>query len=621
MTQRIKANALIFPDILLVNVSLLAAYWLRFDSNWSSIPQNFAQNIFHLALIASVVKIACFIVFKIYESLWKYTGIYELVTISLAAVSGNVLMLGYVFLTRIEIPRSIFLIATILDIFLIDGIRIAYRVMRRIMKGEAIKFKDRKRVLVIGGGDAGAIIIREISSHGSLKSKVVAIIDDDKAMIGRKINGVPIIGSRDKIIESVVKKSIDEIIIAIPSASHKDINEIVNICSETDCKVKILPSVTELIDESVVLQKVRDVDIEDLLGRDPVSLDMEGISSYIKGRKVLITGAGGSIGSELCRQVVIFEPAELILLDNYENGLYDIQNELLRIFPNIEPASIVANIRDRSRLETVFTQYRPDVVFHAAAHKHVPLMEANPTEAIKNNVFGTLNVAECADKYNAKRFVLISTDKAVNPTNIMGATKRIAELIIQGLGRHSATRFMAVRFGNVLGSNGSVVPLFKKQIEKGGPVTVTHPDVIRYFMTIQEAVQLVIQAGAIARSGDVFVLDMGKPVRIYDLAKKLIKLSGFEPDIDIKIEFTGLRPGEKLYEELLMEEEGLQATSYNKIFIAPPVYTEIAVLKRELEILKEITLSESEELLEYIKTIVPTYKKAVKFHHNRNNST
>lgn len=610
MTQRIKANALIFPDILLVNISLVAAYWLRFDSNWSSIPQNFAENIFHLALIASFVKVVCFIVFKIYHSLWRYAGIYELVTISSAAVSGNIIMLGYVFLARVEIPRSIFLIATILDIFLIGGIRIAYRVTRRLLKGEAIKFKDCKRVLIIGGGDAGAIIIREISSHGSLKSKVIAIVDDDKAKIGRKINGVPIIGSRDKIIESVAQKSIDEIIIAIPSASHKDINEIVNICSETECKVKILPSVTELIDESVVLQKVRDVDIEDLLGREPVSLDMQGISSYIKGRKVLITGAGGSIGSELCRQVAAFEPAELILLDNYENGLYDIQNELLRMFPNIEFVPVVANIRDRSRLETVFAQYRPDVVFHAAAHKHVPLMEANPSEAIKNNVFGTLNVAECADKYKAKRFVLISTDKAVNPTNIMGATKRIAELIIQGMGRHSDTRFMAVRFGNVLGSNGSVVPLFKRQIEQGGPVTVTHPEVIRYFMTIQEAVQLVIQAGAIARNGDVFVLDMGKPVRIYDLAKKLIKLSGFEPDIDIKIEFTGLRPGEKLYEELLMEEEGLQATRYDKIFIAPPVFTEIAVLKRELEILKDITLSESEELFEYVKTIVPTYKKA-----------
>lgn len=610
MKQRIKTNILILPDIILVNISLLLAYLLRFDGDWSSIPQNFTKNIFHLALISTVVKIICYIVFRIYDSIWRYASLYELVSLSISTVSGNIVMLGYVFLARVEIPRSIFLITLLLDILLIGGIRVLYRVFRSLIFGETLKFKDRKRVMIIGGGDAGAMIIKEISTHRELKSKVVAIIDDNKDKAGRKINGVPIIGGRESIIGIIEKKKIDEIIIAIPSASHKDINEIVNICSETDCKVKILPSVSQLIDGSVVMQKIRDIDIEDLLGREPVALDMEEISSYLKGRRVLITGAGGSIGSELCRQVASFEPELLIMLDNYENSLYDIQNELLFSSPALKLASVIANIREKSRLESIFAQYKPDVVFHAAAHKHVPLMEANPTEAIKNNVFGTLNVAECADHFKTKRFVLISTDKAVNPTNVMGATKRIAELIIQGMGRRSATKFTAVRFGNVLGSNGSIVPLFKKQIEQGGPVTVTHPEVIRYFMTIPEAVQLVIQSGAIANNGDIFVLDMGKPVRIYDLARKMIKLSGFEPDVDINIEFTGLRPGEKLYEELLMAEEGLQATRYNKIFVAPPVYTDIAMLRRELEILREIAFTNNGDIFEYIKTIVPTYSKA-----------
>jgi len=610
MKHRIKTNILIVPDIILVNISLLSAYLLRFDGDWGSIPQSFTKNILHLALISTVVKVICFIIFRIYDSIWRYASLYELVSLSLSTVSGNIVMLGYVFLARVEIPRSIFLITLVLDIFLIGGIRIVYRIFRSIIAGEAVKFKDRKRVMIIGGGDAGAIVIKEISTHSELKSKAVVIIDDDKDKIGRKINGVPIIGGRERIIESIEKKKVDEIIIAIPSASHKDINEIVNICSETDCKVKILPSVSQLIDGSVVMQKIRDVDIDDLLGREPVMLDMEEISSYLKGRRVLITGAGGSIGSELCRQVALFEPELLIMLDNYENSLYDIQNELLFSNPDLKIASVIANIREKARLENIFAQYKPEVVFHAAAHKHVPLMEANPTEAIKNNVFGTLNVAECADHYKTKRFVLISTDKAVNPTNVMGATKRIAELIIQGMGRRSSTEFTAVRFGNVLGSNGSIVPLFKKQIEQGGPVTVTHPEVIRYFMTIPEAVQLVIQAGAIAQNGNIFVLDMGKPVKIYDLARKLIKLSGFEPDVDINIEFTGLRPGEKLYEELLMAEEGLQATRYNKIFVAPPIFTDIALLRRELEILRDITLTNNGDVFEYIKTIVPTYRKA-----------
>ncbi len=610
MKRKLRASILIIPDIILINISLLTAYLLRFDVSWYSIPQNFKDNIFHLALISTVVKLICFLAFRLYDSLWKYAGAYELTSISLAASIGNIIMLGYVFLMQVSVPRSIFVIALFIDIILIGGIRLCYRVFRRIIKGEIIRFKDQKRVLIIGGGDAGAIIIKELLSHGELKSKPVAIIDDDQMKYGRKINGVPIIGGRNMISETVTKRRIDEIIFAIPSAKRKDISEIFNICSETDCKVKILPSVSQLIDESVVMQKVRDVDIEDLLGRESVKLDIEEISTYLKGQTVLVTGAGGSIGSELCRQIASFNPGKLLLLDNYENNLYDIQNELLYAYPELNLVSIIANIREKARLENVFEQYMPEVIFHAAAHKHVPLMESNPVEAIKNNVFGTLNAAECADKYKAKKFVLISTDKAVNPTNIMGATKRIAELIIQAIGRHSKTEFAAVRFGNVLGSNGSVIPLFKKQIEQGGPVTVTHPEIIRYFMTIPEAAQLVIQAGAMAKNGDIFVLDMGQPVKIYDLARKLIKLSGFDPDEEIKIEFTGLRPGEKLYEELLMAEEDLKATRNDKIFIAHPISTDLAVLRRELEILREITLSNTDNVSEYIKSIVPTYKKA-----------
>ena len=609
MKQRIKEYALVVADIAAVNISLLASFWLRYDTNWSNIPDYFTENIPHLAVIATMAKIACFIAFGLYDSLWRYAGTRELMTISLSAFISNIFMLGYVFLVQVRIPRSIFIITLFIDIILIGGVRFSYRVLRRIAKGEAIRLKDNKRVLIIGGGDAGANIIKEMLTHNELKSRPIAIIDDDIHKIGRNINGVPILGGRNKIVETVRKSSIDEIIIALPSASRKNISEICSLCAETSCKVKIIPSVSQLIDETVVMKKVRDVNIEDLLGRDPVKLDLEEITSYLEGNIVLVTGAGGSIGSELCRQIAAYCPAELVLLDNYENGLYDIQNELVHVYPGIRFTAVIANIREKHRLDNIFTRFKPDVVFHAAAHKHVPLMESNPTEAIANNVFGTLNVAECADKYKAKRFVLISTDKAVNPTNIMGATKRIAEMVIQAMGRHSKTEFTAVRFGNVLGSNGSVIPLFKKQIEQGGPVTVTHPEVIRYFMTIPEAVQLVIQAGAMAKNGDIFVLDMGQPVKIYDLARNLIKLSGFEPDEDIKIEFTGLRPGEKLYEELLMAEEGLKATRNDKIFIAHPVSTDLAVLRRELEILKECIFSNDRDFYEHIKFIVPSYRK------------
>ncbi|MEN2776311.1 nucleoside-diphosphate sugar epimerase/dehydratase [Acetivibrio clariflavus] len=610
MKQKIRANGLIAVDLILINLSILASYLLRFDFSYKSIPERFAEHILKLALIATVVKIITFILFKLYNSLWKYAGIYEMGLIVGAAFVSNSIMISYVFLSKTPVPRSIFLICMLTDTFLTASVRFAYRVFRRVVKGEIIRIKNSKRVLIFGAGEAGAIIVKEMKMHPELKSTPVAIIDDDIFKQGKKINGVPIVGQRKDIAKVVEKKQIDEIIIATPSASKKHINEIFAECSKTQCKVKILPSVSQLIDESVVMQRVRDVNIEDLLGREPVNLDVNEVSSYIKGQVILVTGGGGSIGSELCRQIAEFEPKKLIILDNYENNAYDIQNELLYSKPGLDLCTVIANIREKQRMENIFKIYKPDVVFHAAAHKHVPLMEANPTEAIKNNVFGTLNVAECADKYGVKRFVLISTDKAVNPTNIMGATKRIAEMIIQALNRNSKTEFVAVRFGNVLGSNGSVIPLFKKQIEQGGPVTVTHPEVTRFFMTIPEAVQLVIQAGAMAKGGEIFVLDMGEPVKIADLARNLIKLSGFEPDVDINIVYTGLRPGEKLYEELLLKEEGLEATKNNKIYVAKPIHTDLALLKRELDCLKDIIMNNPDGISDYIKLIVPNYKKA-----------
>ncbi|WP_010681344.1 polysaccharide biosynthesis protein [Acetivibrio cellulolyticus] len=610
MKRKIRANALIGIDLILVNISLIASYLLRFDFSYRSIPERFAEHILKLALIATLVKVITYIVCRLYNSLWKYAGIYEMGLIVAASFVSNSIMISYVFLSQTPVPRSIFPICMLTDTFLIAGIRFAYRMFRRIIKGEMVRFKNSKRVLIFGGGDAGAIIVKEMKMHPELKNTPVAIIDDDMFKQGKKINGVPIVGQRKDISKVVEKRQIDEIIIATPSASNKDISDIFAECSKTQCKVKILPSVSQLIDESVVMQKVRDVNIEDLLGREPVNLDVNEVSSYIKNQVVLVTGGGGSIGSELCRQIAGFYPKKLVIIDNYENNAYEIQNELLHNNSSLELHTVIANIREKQRIDNIFKMYKPDVVFHAAAHKHVPLMEENPTEAIKNNVFGTLNVAECADKYGVKRFVLISTDKAVNPTNIMGATKRIAEMVIQAINRNSKTEFVAVRFGNVLGSNGSVIPLFKKQIEQGGPVTVTHPEVTRFFMTIPEAVQLVIQAGAMAKGGEIFVLDMGEPVKISDLAKNLIKLSGFEPDIDINIEYTGLRPGEKLYEELLLKEEGLESTKNNKIYVAKPIHTDLALLRRELDCLKEIILTDSEGISDYIKLIVPTYKKA-----------
>ena len=473
----------------------------------------------------------------------------------------------------------------------------------------ATKNTDISRVLIIGAGCAGEMVVKELEKNPQLNKKAVAIIDDDITRIGDQVSGVDIVGTRNSILKIVKLYKIDEIIFSIANISKKGKKEIIDICKNTNCKIKTIPGIYEIIDGKVDIKQVRDVEIEDLLGREPIEVDFNLMGSYIQDSTILVTGAGGSIGSELCRQIANIRPKKLIMLDNYENNLYSIQQELIRKYgDSIKMIAIVASIREQKRIEKIFDKYRPEVVFHAAAHKHVPLMEGSPGEAIKNNIFGTLNVAMLSSKYNVKRFLLISTDKAVNPTNVMGATKRAAEMIIQSLNEESKTEFVAVRFGNVLGSNGSVIPLFKKQIEEGGPVTVTHPKIIRYFMTIEEAVGLVIQAGGMAKGGEIFVLDMGEQVKILDLAKNLIRLSGFEPDVDIKIVFTGLRPGEKLYEELLMSEEGLLDTKHKKIFIGRPIDFDKNDLQKYLIELRDIVLEEDDELIEQaMKNLVPTF--------------
>lgn len=613
MKQKLKAGLFVLSDIVLIVISFYSAYFIRFEFSNENIPQSFIDNMTLLLGVSVIIKITAFVLFKLYKSLWKYAGLYELVSVFLASAITNGILFLYISYVERLAPRSIFVITGMIDVFLIGGSRLVYRLYRRLVMGRVIKIDNLRRVLIFGAGDAGAMIAKEMELHPDLNYKLIAYLDDDPDKKGRKVNGIPILGGLEDVSDIVDKKSIDEIIIAIPSAKPAVINKIYEQCSKTSCKVKILPSMSQLIDETIMLKKIKDVDIEDLLGREPIVEDLENVARYLGGKVVLVTGGGGSIGSELCRQIASYGPGRLLILDNYENNLYDILNELTAKYPELDIAPIVANVREMERISEIFAQYKPNIVFHAAAHKHVPLMESHPEEAIKNNVFGTWNVAHCADKYNTERFVLISTDKAVNPTNVMGATKRIAEMIIQALNEKSKTEYVAVRFGNVLGSNGSVIPLFKKQIENGGPVTVTHPDITRFFMTIPEAVQLVIQAGAMAEGGEIFVLDMGRPVKILDLAKNLIRLSGFEPYEDIDIEITGLRPGEKLYEELLMNEEGLKATKHNKIFVAKPLHTDYEMLKRELELLgdKVYKTSDSKEIKEFVKVLVPTYKIAL----------
>lgn len=603
---------IVVMDVFAINISLFISFLLKYDGNMTYIASSYGKNLLYILLAATAIKLLWFSLFRIYRNLWMYASIYEVIVLGVSLFAGNASIIALAVILQIPVPLSIFVMAFFIESLLIAGYRLCFRLNR--LKG-SLHIKNHKkspvkRLMIIGGGEAGSVIVKELKQSAYSEGRAVAIIDDDKTKLGMKLHGVPIVGDRRDIVRVAKEMKIDEIIIAIPSAPKKEINEIYSECSKTDCKVRILPSIYRLIDGSVSIKMVRDVKIEDLLGRESVKVNLEEIASYLKDKVALVTGGGGSIGSELCRQIANFLPKQLVILDFYENSLYDIQNELKFKHPELNLKCVIGNIREKSRLENVFAEYRPDVVFHAAAHKHVPLMEDNPVEAIKNNVFGTLNMVECADKYNTSRFILISTDKAVNPTSVMGATKRIAEMIIQAAAKSSKTKFAAVRFGNVLGSNGSVIPLFKKQIEQGGPVTVTHPEMTRYFMTIPEAVQLVIQAGAMAEGGEIFVLDMGEPVNIYELARNLIKLLGYKPDEDIKIVFTGLRPGEKMHEELFMKEEILTATKHDKIFIAKPVFSDPALLRRELDILSDLLASSVDKAVEYMNTMMPQYKRA-----------
>jgi FlaA1/EpsC-like NDP-sugar epimerase len=614
MKSRYRPVILVIIDIALICLSYISAFLIRFE--WQLSNSSF-NTFIEVAFILIAIKIVTFYYFKLYENLWRYAGALDVLQIVTAVGTANAITISFLFLMKANLPRSIYVLSFILDVFFIGGSRFGYRVLRELTGGRlyAISKNGRNghlvKALIIGAGEAGAMVIRELRNHPELNTRAVAVLDDDKEKHRRKINGVPVLGGIENVGEVVSNLGINEIIIAIPSAKNKDIRRILDLCKDTRCKLKTLPGVYEIIDGKVSVKHIRDVEIEDLLGREPVDLNIEEISGYLRGKTVLVTGGGGSIGSELCRQIARFDPKLLLILDIYENNAYSLQVELSRSHPELKTKILIASVRDRARLDSIFDTHRPQVVFHAAAHKHVPLMEENPTEAIKNNIFGTLNAAECADKHGVEKFVLVSTDKAVNPANIMGATKRVAEIIIQMMDKDSGTKFAAVRFGNVLGSSGSVIPLFRSQIAAGGPVTVTHSDITRYFMTIPEATQLVIQAGAMAKGGEIFVLDMGEPVRIMDLARDLIRLSGFEPDEDIAIEIVGLRPGEKLYEELFLEKERLSSTGHEKIFIGHPLTNDANTFRGELERLKKLLVKEDqEEMLQLINRLVPDYRAA-----------
>jgi FlaA1/EpsC-like NDP-sugar epimerase len=630
MKKYLKVSLLIITDIILINLAFVIALLLRFDFNVDS--QEFGRYLIiyqNWAFFITVIKIAVNVFMGLYNSLWEYASIDEVFRVSIAAAFNFAAIILLMYYMQQMLPRSAYLIVFILDVLFLGGARIFYRILRRLRSSENGKALAERmnlrnfiaptekysRVLVIGAGQAGAAIIRELRDNPRFGKQVIGVIDDDPTKIGTRIMGKKVLGNRDSIPRIVRKRDINEIIIAIPSASRKEIQAIASICEKTGCKTSILPGYIDLIDGKVSIAKLREINVEDLLGREPVTLDIEGVSRYIKGKVVLVTGGGGSIGSELCRQLADLIPEKLVGMDIYENNLYELSIEIQSTHPELKFVPVIASIRYRESLSRVFEEYRPDVVFHAAAHKHVPLMESNPQEALLNNIVGTKNVIDLSDEWGVEKFILISTDKAVNPTNVMGATKRVAEMLMQDKSHKSRTSYSAVRFGNVLGSNGSVVPLFQKQIEQGGPVTVTHPEVTRYFMTIPEAVQLVIQTGAMAAGGEIFVLDMGEPVKIKDLAESLIRLSGYTPYTDIDIVYTGLRPGEKLYEELLMEEEGLKETSHGSIFIGKPVPPTPAlaeILNRGKNALEEevynISQRSNEEIKQWLRTIVPTYK-------------
>lgn len=601
---------LVVTDIFAVIVSSVLSLYVRYDFSFRDIDPVFWKAIQDAYIINIFVTLIIFYIFRLYNSVWRYASDTELVNVVIAVVICAAMQPVIFWLLNTRVPKSFpFFYAFFMAIFT-GGVRFSYRFLRMVQNRRLSHYKtpDRQNYMIVGAGASGNAILQEIQSSKYLSMRVACFIDDNPGCQGKYLRGVPIVGGRDKIAENVEKYDIDEIIIAIPSASRSTLKPILEICKETGCRIQILPGMYQIIKGDVNVSNLREVQIEDLLGRDPIEVNVDEIIGYVQNKTVLVTGGGGSIGSELCRQIAGHGPKRLIILDIYENNAYEIQQELKQSHPGLNLAVLIGSVRNTMRVEEIFREYRPDIVYHAAAHKHVPLMEDSPNEAIKNNVFGTLKVAVAADRYGVGKFVMISTDKAVNPTNIMGASKRICEMVIQNMNRKSKTEYVAVRFGNVLGSNGSVVPLFKKQIEQGGPVTVTHPDIIRYFMTIPEAVSLVLQAGAYARGGEIFVLDMGEPMKILDLAKNMIKLSGYRVDEDIKIEFTGLRPGEKMYEELLMREEGLKETANRMIYIGKPIEYDDQLFEEQLGRLQEASLKESQDIRALVREIVPSYQ-------------
>ena len=608
MKKYLRVALLLVVDIAVINLSAFLALWARLDFSFTQFVRNeLSSNLLYVLPMFTLLTVLVFIPMKLYNSLWEFASVDELLHIVVAAVFVALIEFASISLHFVRLPLSFPLLNAMFLTALTLLSRFSYR-LARSMSQKQHKTRTQRRTMLIGAGSGGMQILREFQTSENSQNQVVCIIDDDRQKQGRYLHNVKIVGTRADIVRAVKEYKVEEIVFAIPTAEIKERKSILALCQQTGCKLKILPGIYQLANGEVKIQKIRDVDVQDLLGRDSVNVDLSQIAGYLQDKTVLVTGGGGSIGSELCRQIAQHSPKRLIIFDIYENNAYDIQQELRRAHPELDLVTLIGSVRDTERVDLVFKRYHPEIVFHAAAHKHVPLMEDSPNEAIKNNVFGTYHVAQAADRFGASTFVLISTDKAVNPTNVMGASKRICEMIVQMMANRSKTKFVAVRFGNVLGSNGSVIPLFKEQIAEGGPVTVTHPDIIRYFMTIPEAVTLVLQAGAYANRGEIFVLDMGEPVRIDDLARNLIRLSGFTPDVDIEVKYTGLRPGEKLFEEMLMDEEGLRSTANNLIHIGKPLEINEAEFLQQLAQLHDACEKNSDDIRQIVATIVKTYR-------------
>lgn len=600
-------------DIIAVNAAVFLAVIVTRDFHIDAVAVKMLKEWLRYAPLYSVITVSVFYLFKLYQMIWSLVSFREILRVIPAVIVSSVFgaVIGVLFHSTLSLGG--YFLMFVFTLTATGLLRCSYRIYHSLFQPHAEQGKrqgkNRTNVMIIGAGKAGQTLLREMLSMDTLNRKACCIIDDNPTKLGRYLEGVPIVGDSSTILENVEKYEIHEILFAIPSAQPKQRHDILEICNQTGCTLKTLPGIYQIIDGEVNLKALRDVSVEDLLTREPVRVNNDDILEKLRGKTILVTGGGGSIGSELCRQIAAHEPALLIIFDVYENSTYEMQQELRRNYPNLHLEVRIGSVRDVDRVEDIFATFRPDVVFHAAAHKHVPLMEDSPCEAIKNNVFGTLNVAAMADKYATNQFVLISTDKAVNPTNVMGASKRLCEMVVQHMSAGSETKFVAVRFGNVLGSNGSVVPLFRRQIEEGGPVTVTDKDIIRYFMTIPEAVSLILQACAFAQNGEIYVLDMGEPVRIDDMARNMIRLCGLEPDVDIEIVYTGLRPGEKLFEELLMDEEGLRRTENHLIFIGSPIAIDKEEFEKNLERLRCACDANDPEIRKLVEEVVPTYRR------------